>query len=139
MRSLLRLMLLCLMAVALPLQGFAATGALHCAAMHERMQVQAAHHHDDGAAHSHDGHGGHHAANATPPSGDGGHDDGPARVGGTFKCSACAACCVGLGLPASAITLPPGPAERVAPRLVADAVAAFLTSGPERPPRARLA
>lgn len=137
MRSLMRLMLLCLMAVALPVQGFAATGALHCGAMHERMQVDTAHHHDDGAAQSHDGQ---HLGNPAPAAAsDGGHDDGAARVGGVFKCSACAACCVGLGLPAGALPLPQGPAESPAPGLVADAPTAFLTSGPERPPRRLLA
>lgn len=138
MRSLLRLLLLCLMAVALPLQGFAATGALHCGAMHERMQVDTTHPHGDGAAHPHDG------LQATSPAptaaSDGGHaDDGAARVGGVFKCSACAACCVGLGLPTGALTLPQGPAESPAPSLVANAPTAFLTSGPERPPRPDLA
>jgi hypothetical protein len=137
MRSLLRLMLLCLMAVALPVQGFAATGALHCGAMHERMQVNSVHHHDDGAAHPHDGH---HATSPAPAAAsDVGHDDGAARAGGFFKCSACAACCVGLGLPAGTITLPQAPAQSPAPSLAADAVASFLTSGPERPPRTDLA
>lgn len=137
MRSLLRLMLLCLMAVALPVQGFAATGALHCGAMHERMRVSAGHHHDDGAAHLHDGH--HVTSPAPAASSDGGPDDGATRVGGVFKCSACAACCVGLGLPAGALTLPPGPAESLAPQRIERSVAAFLTSGPERPPRVILA
>lgn len=135
MRSLLRLMLLCLMAVALPVQGFAAAGALHCATMHERMQVASMHHHDDGVDH-------HHVQAATPhdmQNSDAGPDDGAARVGGHFKCSACAACCVGLGLPASTISVPPGPAEGMSPSSVSRAVAPFFTGGPERPPRAVLA
>ena len=47
MRSFWRLLLLCLMALALPVQGFAAAGGAHCGAMHERMQASAAqdHHH----------------------------------------------------------------------------------------------
>lgn len=132
MRSLLRLMLLCLMTVSLPVQGFAATGALHCAQMHERMQVSAAHHHDDGAAHEHRDRD---AASPVLTDADTVPDDGTARVGGVFKCSACAACCVGLGLPAGTISLPQGPAQSLAPMRGEHAVAAFLTSGPERPPR----
>ena len=135
MRSLLRLMLLCLMAVALPVQGFAATGTVHCATMHERMQVAALHHQDDGADH-------HHAQAASQhdrSSADTGPDDGAARAGGVFKCSACAACCVGLGLPASTIRVPQGPAEGLSPQPVQRSVAPFLTGGPERPPRTVLA
>ena len=144
MRSLLRFVLLCLMAVALPLQGFAATGALHCATMHERMQAGVSHHHDDVADHhehhdhdrqAHERHGASPANSAT----EAGADDGAGRLGGLSKCSACAACCVGIGLPAGAITLPAGPAESVAAGLVTRSVAPFLTSGPERPPRVLLA
>lgn len=136
MRSLLRLVLLCLMALALPVQGFAATGALHCAAMHERMLLRTTHHHDGDAARHHDDHG---APGQAAKAGDAGPDDGAARIGAAFKCSACAACCVGLGLPASAVTLPQGPAEHLAPQRAMPSVAAFLTSGPERPPRVALA
>ena len=142
MRSLLRLVLLCVMAVALPLQGYAATGAVHCGAMHGRMQVESAHHHDDGAVHqhgAHDGHAAHAAASHAAPAVDAPSDDGATPTGGVAKCSACAACCVGLGLPAGVITMPQGPAEGAAPTLAPLAVPTFLTSGPERPPRAILA
>lgn len=135
MRSLLRLMLLCLMAVALPVQGFAATGALHCAAMHERMQVASTHHHDDGADHHHAQAGAHHDGSSA----DTGPDDGAPHVGGVFKCSACAACCVGLGLPASTIHVPQGLAEVLSLQPATRTVAPFLTGGPERPPRTVLA
>lgn len=135
MRSLLRLLLLCLMAVALPVQGFAAAGAMHCATMHERMQGVDVHHHDDGADHPHAQAASHHDMSST----DAGSDDSAARVGGMFKCSACAACCVGLGLPASVISVPPGPAEGLTPPSVSRAVATFFTGGPERPPRSVLA
>ncbi len=136
MRSLMRLMLLCLVALALPLQGYAATGALHCAALHGRMQASAAPHHDDGNAHHHDGHD---AAHADSVTGDAGPDGGASRLGGSFKCSACAACCVGLALPAGAIRLPQGPAQGLAPPVATPSVAPFLTGGPERPPRIVLA
>lgn len=141
MRSLLRLLLLCLMAVALPVQGLAATGAVHCAAMHDRMQVATAHHHDDGSAHQHDAHhGGQDAASAAPPGADDHRaDEGSPRAGDAFKCSACAACCVALGLPSVAITLPTLPAEGLEPAIALRAAVVFLTGGPERPPRPVLA
>jgi hypothetical protein len=135
MRSLMRFVLLCLMAVALPVQGFAATGALHCGAMHQRMQAANAHHHDDGADHHH-AHAGASQAKASP---DAGPDDGAARVGGAFKCSACAACCVGLGLPAGTPNVPQGPSEQFAPPRAMPSDAAFLTGGLDRPPRLVLA
>lgn len=129
MRSFWRLLLMCLMAVALPVQGYAAAGAVHCAAMHERMHATAAaeHHHDDGAMASH-----HHEAVADD------HDSGKGGPAG-FKCSACAACCVALGLPSSALDLPAVRADSAAPGIVSASPAAFLTSGPERPPRHPLA
>lgn len=136
MRSLLRVLLLCLMAVALPLQGLAATGAVHCAAMHDRMQVDPAHHHDDGVAEHHDGHA---SASLQEAADDHRGDDSAPRTGGAFKCSACAACCVALGLPVGVLTLPHVPADSVAPAIAWRAAVAFLTGGPERPPRTCLA
>lgn len=137
MRSVFRLVLLCLMALALPLQGLAATGAVHCAAMHERMQVSAvAHHHDDDATHHHEAHA---AKSAASSADDHRSDDSAPRAGGAFKCSACAVCCVALGLPSGAVTLPPAPAEGLTPPIALRAAVAFLTTGPERPPRTILA
>ncbi|MGD9835601.1 MAG: hypothetical protein AB7U92_22860 [Piscinibacter sp.] len=136
MRAVLRLLLLCLMALALPLQGLAATGAVHCAAMHDRMQVNTAHHHEEGAAAHHDEHA---AASLQVSADEHPADDGTPRTGGAFKCSACAACCAALGLPMGAVTLPQVPAEALAPAIPQRAVAAFLTGGPERPPRTVLA
>ncbi|WP_341887961.1 hypothetical protein [Variovorax sp. YR752] len=134
MRSVFRILLLWLMAVALPLQGFAATGAQHCAPMHERMQVMEAHDL---------GHGDHHHAAAVDvdvqaealdhPMPD------PAAKTGAFKCSACAACCVALGLPVSAMELPGLPADGLQPSAPEAGIVAFLTDGLERPPRTVLA
>lgn len=132
MRSLLRFLLLCLMVVALPVQGLAATGAVHCAAMHERMQTASMHLHHDGSAHDHAAADAQHEA--APASA-----DLPQGQGGSFKCSACAACCVALGLPAGAIVLPHPPAQAFQPAFGSRDPVAFLTGGPERPPRAFLA
>lgn len=137
MRSLWRFVLVWLMALAIPVQGVAAVGMLHCAA----APAHQAHTLHDG---HHDGH--HHAGGDQAQVGDQaevGDDAGlsPADDGHTLghKCSACAACCAGLGLPAhvaefgspgvaQAIALPPGaaPASIVPGRL-------------DRPPRPTLA
>lgn len=143
MRPLCRFLLLCLMAIALPVQGFAAAGMKHCGPMHDRMQAAMAAqavHHDDGHVHHHD-------ADGAPQGHDGGADaadHAPAAeksraATAAVKCSACAACCVALGLPASALQLPQPPAEGLQPPLVTAEAAAFLTGGLERPPRTVLA
>jgi hypothetical protein len=136
MRPTFRLLLLWLMAVALPLQGFAAAGAQHCVPMHERMQVKEAHHL---------GHGDHHHAAAVDADADAQAEvlDQPVPEStaktGAFKCSACAACCVALGLPASAPALPGQPVGGLQLWAPEAAMAAFLTDGLERPPRSVLA
>lgn len=138
MRSTFRLLLLWLMAVALPLQGFAAAGAQHCVPMHERMHVvedhdlgQGAHHHAVAVDADSEA-----DADAEAP----GHPvpDSAAKTG-AFKCSACAACCVALGLPARVPELPGQPADGLHPLAAEATAAAFLTDGLERPPRAALA
>lgn len=126
-RFLLILMLLC----ALPLQGFAATSMLSCAPSHHggaRMEASA----HAGEGHHHDP-----SMHAAHPTDDGapvhGSDHAPAH--GKYGCSACAACCIG-GALASPAPLLPAPAhlhERPLP--VPQPAAAFITDGPERPPR----
>lgn len=136
MRSFWRLLLLCLMAVALPVQGFAAGGGVHCGAMHERMHAATVqeHHHADAAME-------HHGHAALHQHGHDGADDQETAQGGlsAFKCSACAACCVAIGLPTAALRLPAVPAESAQPSFAAGPTLSFLTSGPERPPRSVLA
>lgn len=141
MRSLWRLLLLVIVAVALPVQAFAAAGAVHCARMHERMHAAAAQ-----ASHDHHVHHGmaaaHHdmsadSLSAAPASPTDVPDEGtPLHA---FKCSACAACCVAMGLPAATPKLPSAPAAAETPSLPAIAIAAFVTGGLERPPRTELA
>lgn len=143
MRSLWRLLLLVLLAVALPVQAFAAAGAVHCARMHERMhaaavrasQDQHAHHGTAGAHHdmSADGLSTGHAS--ASPAGEP-EEGSPLHA---FKCSACAACCVAMGLPAATLRLPSAPVAAERPSLPAIAIAAFVTGGLDRPPRTDLA
>ncbi len=141
MRSLWRLLLLVLLAVALPVQAFAAAGAMHCARMHERMHAAAArashdHHTRHGMADAHHDMSAH-SLSAAPASPTDLPDEGsPLHA---FKCSACAACCVALGLPTATPKLPSPPAAAETPSLPAIAIAAFVTGGLERPPRTDLA
>lgn len=128
MRALWRTWWICVLLLALPLQGLAAGVRVHCAPASSPAVVAPDHHaaHDPGphAAHGH-GHGHDHAAAAADP-------------GGADRCSACAWCCLGVGLPALAWSLAgPVPGRALAPAPVPP-VPKFLTDGPERPPRLHL-
>ena len=162
MRIFWRSLLLCLMALALPLQGLAAARTLHCADAAGRghaagmsahagdtARAHPAHGDTDGAhharspahAHGHD-HGHHHGQtdliDPVDAQADAGSHPAQAPVDG-HSCSACAACCVGLALPPAA-PLMALPGHEPAHALVPDREAAsFISSGPERPPRTDLA
>lgn len=130
MTSLVRGLLICLIALALPVQGIAAATLRFCGPGHE-PQARVV----DSAAH------GHHAANglATAPAADGAGQAAEGAQAGHLKCSVCAACCMGSALPASPLTLPvvepvvepsaPVPARYVGPD----------GAGLERPPKPELA
>jgi len=152
MRRVIRPFVFWLLALALPLQGLAAATMLHCAPAADAAQ-HAAHEHD--ATMAHDAAGRAHAqpaatradqpvtvALAASPAhahadahGAGVHDSDAQTA--VHKCSACAACSVGLALPSASHTLPePAVTPQAAPA-PCRGHAAFFTSGPERPPRAR--
>ena len=127
-----RLLLVCLLALALPAQGAMAATMSRCAAhQHDRTAAAALGQHES-VTHAHgrvvDGF----SANAaTAP-------DGLAKAG-MHKCSACASCC---SAAATDDTLPKLPVlDPAVSRFVvlACAVEPFAASGPERPPRAVLA
>lgn len=134
MNRLCRLILLCLMALALPLQGLAAAGVLPCASGH----LPGTH---LGTAHGSDAHADCHGVSA-PSSSSATAAAEPApdvASAGAHKCSACAACGAGMALPAAAPVLPStGPEPVPVLSLEADA-ASFIASGLERPPRSHLA
>lgn len=121
---------ICLLALALPVQGFAAAQMMPCGPAHESMHDARMHAHEP----AHD-HGDQVALHA--------HADAAAQDPSSplaqHSCSACAACCVGMALPSSAPVLA-APAES-AMRDTAGGAAepVFLTSGLERPPRPVLA
>lgn len=122
-RFLLILMLLC----ALPLQGFAAASMLRCAPSHHgsTQMDQPAHAAGTGSVQGHMHHG-HHGVAADV-------DGTPAH--GKYGCSACAACCIGGALASPAPLLPASAHLHERPLPVPQPAAAFITEGPERPPR----
>jgi hypothetical protein len=149
MNRVLHSLLVWLMAIAMPVQGIAASMMLACGPAHERM-VQGVSHvvvaagHDHAGEHSHDDHGAGspvHAHDEPNPGATAGADangaEAPAVHHGKFSCSACAACCIMLAPPAS-FSLPPdpGPVNRV--QTTASAPTPSHSSDPlDRPPRAR--
>jgi len=138
-----------LLMFSLPLQGYAAATMLNCGPNHHQMWVAAAtattatvSHHDSGEA-QHE----HHRAQTTAgdPAPDASVDvaDDGAFVHhlnklSKFKCSACAACCVGAALPTSSLEfLPFAPVVATDCSILAEHVG-FFTDGPDRPPRLSL-
>ncbi|QPF74133.1 hypothetical protein G8A07_15235 [Roseateles sp. DAIF2] len=133
-----RLMLAWLLAMALPLQGYAAHALMLCGPAHHQSPLVTTQAH---ATMDHQGHEGHDSAehgaqhHATPDSG----DEEQAQPGGhAGACSVCASCCNAAALVTSlpvADFLPPAP---VAVATVPVAHARVLTGGLERPPRTDL-
>ena len=158
MFRLLRIVLTWLLVLAVPAQGFAAASMPNCGAGHHGAvagSTQTEHGHgsrpygDAAASHAVSGHDEAVAVHA-------GADDTDAAVapgdpqavsaaahglheGKTGSCSACASCCTAAVLPSAASTFEAAPAPEVFPLPAPPGVAAFLTDGPERPPRAFLA
>ena len=133
-----------LLLIALPLQGFAAATMVHCGPNHHRMLTTAigehgaAGGHMASAAHAHPHemvHADHHPT-ATPS---GAGNDAPSVQEldklMKFKCSACAACCMGAALPTAALTFEPFPPLMTPDSFVPATHVGFVTDGPDRPPR----
>ena len=123
-----------LLAVALPLQGSVAATLRVCGPGHDRMAVaaaviaehdHAAHHHDDAMASARD-------VNAGAAAQD-------LHKSAQHKCSACAACCVTAALPASVPHFEAAVEAAGPPQVFFSSPVAFLTDGPDRPPRSPLA
>ena len=112
---------------------------------HERAAALAAaptEHHHSGSAGHHDhhqvasGHEHHHEASASP---DQAGDHHQLDKLSKFKCSACSTCCTTAALPASLLTFEAVPPAHFAVPALPETAVAFLTGGPERPPRPILA
>ena len=155
MNRVVRAFLVWVMVIAMPVQGMAASAMLFCGPSHERMMQglmvdgsgmassqAAAHWHEDSAA----DHGAHeHAAPEHPgtdSSGEATDTDGTTGLfphSGKFTCSACAACCSALALPASFVLPVPSSPEHLAPMSPVEPVAPHQPDGLDRPPRTVLA
>jgi hypothetical protein len=159
MWSMIRALLVWLIVLAMPVQGFAAAGMLHCAVGHGsaagvaasksgHTAVRSAHAHAGAGAHArHDASAGAHTQHlAAAPMGQMHH--AATHVSGSqadvpdssaHGCSACAACCAVLALPGS-IRSTVEPAGRLfGPPGLPDTAPSFVPPGLERPPRVRSA
>ena len=134
-----------LLLLALPLQGVAAVTMLNCGPNHHHLSAASgpapteAHHH---ATHEQHQHGIGVAEDHDEMASTAVHDGSPSAHHldklMKFKCSACAACCIGAAMPATAIALKPlRPAMRPDSFVPAPHVG-FVTDGPDRPPRPSL-
>lgn len=155
MQRVFRAFLVWVMVIAMPVQGMAASVMLFCGPSHERMMqglmadapalassLTTAPGHDRMAA----DHAVHEHASPEYPVADepaAGADasgvNGLSKHHGKFTCSACAACCSALVLPASFVLPVPSSPEHLAPMSPVEPVASHQPDGLDRPPRTVLA
>lgn len=142
-----RILLAWLLACAVPAQGFAAASMFHCGTGPLGQAAQsdglAAHQHghnggDTPAAHHHDDELSASAVAYDAAGADNADADDTSQV---FKrsCSACATCSTAAALPTKVVTFDATQLHEFIVPLAPLSVAAFLTDGPERPPRSLLA
>ena len=135
-----------LLLLALPLQGFAAATMINCGPNHHRMLAASA----VAATELHDhAMGGHHQHTASAAGDVHANAANHAEYGAPsaqhldkltkFKCSACAACCMGAALPTAALAIASFPAAMTTAVFVSTPHVDFLSDGPDRPPRLLLA
>jgi len=141
MQRAVRFVLTWLLVLTLPLQGVAAATMAACGSRHSNHAAASGHsrisgavsavHHAHGLdiAHSH----GHHAAD--PPA----HDRAGLVDDDGHKCSACASCCLNAVVPTGGISFGAIELPDLFTALVGSTPAAYMTDGPERPPRRFLA
>lgn len=161
----LRVILVCLLTLALPVQGFAAATMLFCVgSSHHRGAAQVAnlvamsgvheggsmHEHPPGTlAHGHVGERQEGDANASAHA-DTDHaqhhgssakldSQGKSAAKVEGKCSACSACCASVALPSTLKTFEPTKADSPLVATAISAAAGFFTDGQDRPPRISLA
>lgn len=149
MGSFLRTILIWLAVIAIPTQGIAAAAMVHCGPGHasRSAKVPMPGHADHAAAQAREGEhpAGHHATVVVAGTAADGseslrHGDlADTAQKSLSKCSACAAsCCIAIGLLPVIATVSAVDAERTLGLVPVVPVRAFLTDGPERPPRSRL-
>ena len=141
----LRLLIVWFIAIALPVQGMAGVTLAHCGSSHARMGATMEapqHRHADreaGTAH-------HHPADVADGAAQSDHGGAPQAKAQSsklsdlaqYKCSSCASCCAGSALPSA---IPRLLEPTAAPAVFAEemvTVDAFVSDGPDRPPRTHL-
>jgi hypothetical protein len=147
-RSFWRVLLIWLTVLAMPIQGLAAAGGVHCLSANapasrqvviEPLQV-------DQESHSHHSHGP--SADSSADAAEHAEADAQQVHPTSFAvkastpghtCSACAACCAGAVMPSAAIVVPSPDLSSEPAATVAAEPTSFVVSGPERPPRQVLA
>ena len=155
MQRVFRAFLVWVMVIAMPVQGMAASVMLFCGPSHERMMQglmadapvsPSSHAANPGREPAATGHGVHEHASPEYPVADepaAGADasgvNGLSKHHGKFTCSACAACCSALVLPASFVLPVPSSPEHLAPMSPVEPVASHQPDGLDRPPRTVLA
>ena len=132
--SIWRMLLLWCLALALPVQGWAAAARLHCtsAGVHGAAVLQAPAHAGEGAG-AHD-RGSHDCAGAAHDTAAAGGDDAP-DLHAAHSCSACAACSPAVGLPTPGVPLPVAPCGHPADARFEAPAPSHVPATPERPPR----
>ena len=124
-----------LLIVALPMQGYAAATMVNCSGRHHEVAVGHAH---DASANHHHGHEDHSShPHEVPDAGDDvdTQEADHANPASTLTCSACAACCVGIALPIALATQTfPVPVSEPHFQRTCPTVDVLL-KGPDKPPR----
>jgi hypothetical protein len=130
--------LVCLLVLAVPLQGWAAAIMLYCIAAHEAPVPEAApdhdsvamlhaeHRHSDATVHKH-------------ASADDANDAPSSSSAHTVSCSACSACCSGTAPPCAQFGSNAEPVSFAPLAFAVQSAPVTATGGPERPPRSSLA
>jgi hypothetical protein len=128
----LRIFLTCLLALALPLQGYAAQRMLFCApASHHPVQVPTQQARHDHSAHAH-----HHSkADAKAPV----HDSVHGAKASPGKCSACASCCAAVAIISSPLVFSTSPPSTDYTATVVPRYSGHTPGRLDRPPRSTLA
>lgn len=139
MHTLIRHLVMWLLALALPLQGAAAATRLHC----EPAQQTAGVSHGARSAHDHAAHVHHEdlaaSHHADAASGASSSDHAAAAPHTQLSCSACAACCPAAAIPAAPLVVAAAEKVETVLPVISDVAVMFLTGGPDRPPRHSLA
>ena len=148
MTALVRLLVVWLLTLALPVQGFAAAAMLHCAGGHHDSAAAVTAGVHDHAMHMHASV----AVSGTPEMASS-YDESASRAASVetdrtpspaatkhpkvvlSKCSACAVCCAVAYLPTAVLAFPPSVPAEMPATVESQAPAAFFTDGPDRPPR----